>query len=85
MIQTGLTSAAKLLFLKSIINDSCKLALYTADARLGPETTLYTSVGKLPGQGIRLVVSSCIAAVWKMTQTVARSFRGVTRSGPEPL
>lgn len=53
MIQTGLTSAAKLLFLKSIINDSCKLALYTADARLGPETTLYTSVGEVTGAGYK--------------------------------
>jgi hypothetical protein len=51
MIESGLTTAAKVLFLKSVINDSCKLALYTAEAEIGPMTAAYTSEGEASGAG----------------------------------
>jgi len=53
MIQSGLTTAAKLLFLKSVINDSCKLALYKADADIGPHTMAYTPDGEVSGAGYK--------------------------------
>lgn len=51
MIETGITAAAKALFLKSVVNDSCKLALYCADADLGVHTREYTPEGEVSGYG----------------------------------
>ena len=66
MIETGLTAAAKLLFLKSVINDSCKLALYTSNASLGPDTAVYTSVGEVTGAGYKaggVKLNNCCASL----------------------
>lgn len=53
MIETGITTAAKLLFLKSVVNDACKLALYSGDAALGPTTAEYTTKGEVSGAGYK--------------------------------
>lgn len=51
MIETGITTAAKVLFLKSVVNDACKLALYNGMANLGPDTAEYTSDNEVSGAG----------------------------------
>ena len=51
MIETGITQEARLLWLKSILNDTCRLALYTQEAELGPMTRTYTEEGEVKGQG----------------------------------
>lgn len=51
MIETGITQAAKALFLKSVINDSCKIALYTGEAELNVHTRAYTPENEVSGFG----------------------------------
>jgi len=51
MINTGVTAAAKLQFLNTIANSDCRLALYTGDAGIGPNTKRYTTVGEVTGKG----------------------------------
>ena len=51
MIQTGVTTAAKILFLKSVVNDTCKIALYSGLADIGPDTPAYTTDGEVSGAG----------------------------------
>jgi len=51
MIETGITKSAKLLFLKAILNDTCKIALYGKDAELDCDTQFYTPKGEVSGQG----------------------------------
>lgn len=51
MIQTGITTAAKVLLLKSVLNDTCKIALYSGDAGIGPDTREYTPEGEVSGAG----------------------------------
>lgn len=51
MIDTGISSTAKLLFLKSIAQDTCMIALYTGEASIGPDTKRYTPVGEVVGKG----------------------------------
>lgn len=51
MIETGITAAAKALFLKTVVNDSCKIALYGPDAKLGLGTRCYTPDGEVSGLG----------------------------------
>ena len=53
MIETGVTSAAKQLFLKTVVNDACKIALYTADAELGVHTRAYTPENEVRGYGYK--------------------------------
>lgn len=53
MITSGVTVAAKLQFLQSIVNDNCKVALYTTQADLNTETKKYTSAGEVKGQGYK--------------------------------
>lgn len=54
MIQQGATTAFKLSLLNGAQNFTSgvyKIALYTALADLGPDTTMYTTVGELPLAG----------------------------------
>lgn len=54
MITAGLTNSFKeelLLGVHDFDTDVFKIALYTADAVLGPETLAYTSVGEVTGVG----------------------------------
>lgn len=51
MIETAITCAAKALFLKSVVNDACKIALYTAEADLGVHTRAYTPEHEVSGFG----------------------------------
>ena len=53
MISSGVPTAAKLLFLSTVLNDKCKLALYTSQARIGPETAAYTPDGEVRGHGYK--------------------------------
>lgn len=54
MITAGLTNSFKeelLLGVHDFDTDVLKIALYTADAVLGPETLVYTSLGEVSGVG----------------------------------
>jgi hypothetical protein len=51
MIETGITAAAKVLFLESVVNDTCKLALYDGNAALGVDTPVYTTEHEVVGEG----------------------------------
>jgi hypothetical protein len=53
MITTGVTCEAKLIFLSAVLNDQCKLALYTSQASIGPDTKVYTPEGECKGQGYK--------------------------------
>lgn len=53
MISSGVTTAAKLLFLKSIAHDQCYVALYRSDANLDSNCTQYTPDGEVEGQGYK--------------------------------
>ena len=53
MITSGVTTAAKLLFLKTVLNDHCKVALYTSRASVGPDTLTYTPDGEVKGEGYK--------------------------------
>ena len=62
MIETGITTSAKALFLKTVATDSCKIALYGADAELGVSTRAYTPEGEVSGYGYKaggLKLSDC--------------------------
>jgi hypothetical protein len=52
-ITTGVTTEAKLVFLSAVLNDNCKLALYTSQANIGPDTKAYTPEGEVRGQGYK--------------------------------
>ena len=52
-IITGVTTEAKLIFLSAVMHDKCKLALYTSQADIGPETKVYTPEGEVRGQGYK--------------------------------
>lgn len=51
MIETGITAAAKILFLESVVGDTCKLALYDGNATLGVDTSVYTTEHEVQGEG----------------------------------
>lgn len=53
MITTGLTVAAKVLLLQMLAKQEVKVALYTMDANLGPETQTYTPKGECVGKGYK--------------------------------
>jgi hypothetical protein len=54
MITAGLTTSFKrevLLGVHDLVNDVLKIALYTADANLGPDTTVYSVTNEVSGTG----------------------------------
>lgn len=54
MITAGLTTSFKeqvLLGEHDLVNDVLKIALYTADANLGPDTTVYSTTDEVSGTG----------------------------------
>ena len=54
MITAGLTTSFKrevLLGVHDLVNDVLKIALYTADANLGPDTTVYSITNEVSGTG----------------------------------
>ena len=54
MITAGLTTSFKeqvLLGVHDLVNDVLKIALYTADANLGPDTTVYSTTNEVSGTG----------------------------------
>ena len=54
MITAGLTTSFKeqvLLGEHDLVNDVLKIALYTADANLGPDTTVYSTTNEVSGTG----------------------------------
>ena len=54
MITAGLTTSFKeqvLLGVHDLVNDVLKIALYTADANLGPDTTVYSTTDEVSGTG----------------------------------
>lgn len=54
MITAGLTTSFKeevLLGVHDLVNDVLKIALYTADANLGPNTTVYSTTDEVSGTG----------------------------------
>jgi hypothetical protein len=53
VIETGVTQTAKALFMKSVISDTCKIALYGATAELGIMTPAYTSQDEVSGFGYK--------------------------------
>lgn len=68
MITAGLTNSFKeqlLLGQHDLVTDVLKIALYTSDAVLGPDTTVYTTVGEVSGvgytQGGQILVNVTVA------------------------
>jgi hypothetical protein len=53
MIDTGIATAAKLLFLETVAQHKCMIALYTGEASIGPNTKRYTPVGEVDGKGYK--------------------------------
>ena len=53
MITTGLTLAAKVVLLQMLAKQEARVALYTLEADLGPETQTYTSKGECVGKGYK--------------------------------
>lgn len=51
MITTGVTTNAKLLLLRMLAEQECKVALYTSAADLNSDTTKYTTTGEASGKG----------------------------------
>lgn len=54
MITAGLTTSFKeqvLLGVHDLVNDVLKIALYTSDADLGPDTTVYSTTNEVSGTG----------------------------------
>jgi len=54
MITAGLTTSFKeqvLLGVHDLVNDVLKVALYTSDANLGPDTTVYSTTNEVSGTG----------------------------------
>jgi hypothetical protein len=54
MITAGLTTSFKrevLLGVHDLVNDVLKIALYTAEANLGPDTTVYSVTNEVSGTG----------------------------------
>lgn len=53
MINTGVTTALKMLLLEQIKGDTFKLALYAGKADIGPDTESYTAIGEITGLGYK--------------------------------
>ncbi|MBT7538612.1 MAG: hypothetical protein HN683_04690 [Gammaproteobacteria bacterium] len=53
MIETGVTQAAKALFMRSVLTDTCKIALFSSEAELGVGTRAYTTDYEVSGFGYK--------------------------------
>lgn len=53
MISTCIPTAGKTYFLERALKDQFYLALYDAEADLGPSTAAYTSLGEVRGKGYK--------------------------------
>lgn len=65
-IETGVTTRAKIIFLSALLKRPCKLALYTSQASIGPDTRAYTPDGEVRGQGYKaggILLKNC--RVWE--------------------
>jgi hypothetical protein len=65
-ITSGITTAAKMVFLQAVLNDNCKLALYSGSANIGPDTPTYTPNGEVTGLGYKaggMALKNC--RVWE--------------------
>jgi hypothetical protein len=86
MIEQGLCTIFKLNLLKGLENLNpldtpyqYQIALYTAEANLGPDTTSYTSVGEVTGTGYEVKLLTPIGlSSDNQTNTAYVSFQNVT-------